>query len=95
MGRGTVVNVIQLVLKNVVLCAALTVLLEVDVYAYADPGSGTLLLQLAAALLVGLMFYIRRITAWARRVFSTKSAIPSRAEPETDDKGHSSDLVEH
>ena len=47
----------------------------VDVAFYTDPGSGTLILQMLIAALVGLMFYVRRIGASIRRM------IKGRAEP--------------
>jgi hypothetical protein len=53
-----------------VLVLLLVVLLATQsrVYAYTDPGSGTLLWQMLAAGSVGLMFYFRRIVSWARKV---------------------------
>lgn len=56
-------------LKPLVVCLALMIAVEGRAYAYTDPGSGTMLLQMLAALLVGVLFYIRRITAWARNLF--------------------------
>jgi hypothetical protein len=34
--------------------------------AYVDPGSGTLILQLLAAALIGALFYVRKVIAWFR-----------------------------
>jgi hypothetical protein len=39
--------------------------------AYVDPGSGAMLWQAFAALLLGLMFYIRRIRTWFGRLFNS------------------------
>lgn len=63
-----------------VVCGALLVLAETDAHAYADPGSGTLLLQMAFAAFFGLMFYVRRIVAWIRRrVGGTHDQAPTAA----------------
>ena len=35
-------------------------------HAYVDPGSGTMLWQLAAAGVIGSLFYIRRAFTWVR-----------------------------
>ena len=37
---------------------------EQEARAYADPGSGALLWQLALAAIAGVAFYFRRITSW-------------------------------
>jgi hypothetical protein len=42
--------------------------------AYVDPGSGAMLWQAAAAMVLGLMFYIRRIRAWVGRLFTHNSS---------------------
>ena len=52
-----------LVLLLILLLAA-----QSRVYAYTDPGSGTLIWQMLAAGSVGLLFYVRRIVSWARRI---------------------------
>ena len=51
-----------------VVCGTVLILAETDAHAYTDPGSGTLLLQMAFAAFFGLMFYARRIIAWMRRL---------------------------
>jgi len=43
---------------------ALLLGLPLPLFAYSDPGSGALLLQLLMAGLVGLLFQIRKITSW-------------------------------
>lgn len=59
---------------------------EARAYAYVDPGSGTLILQLLLGALFGLLFYIRRIIAWARGKVKGKENVPDNepmaAEPE-------------
>jgi hypothetical protein len=58
--------------KLLLLLLALMLTAESPVFAYTDPGSGTMLLQLLAAFLVGLLFYLRRITAWVRGLIRAK-----------------------
>jgi hypothetical protein len=41
--------------------------------AYVDPGSGAMLWQLAAASIIGALFYIRRIVTWLHRHFGLRS----------------------
>jgi hypothetical protein len=36
------------------------------VHAYVDPGSGSMLWQLAAAAAIGSLFYVRRVFTWMR-----------------------------
>ena len=63
-----------LVLLLVLLLAA-----QSRVYAYTDPGSGTLIWQMLAAGSVGLLFYVRRIVSWARR-------LKARPKPDPDER---------
>jgi hypothetical protein len=42
--------------------------------AYVDPGSGAMLWQLAAAGILGSLFYVRRVTAWLRKRAGSYSA---------------------
>lgn len=67
-------------LKVMIICIALLIVVEGRVYAYTDPGSGTMLLQMLAAILVGLLFYIRRIKMWVSSLFNKKKA-ESQNEP--------------
>jgi hypothetical protein len=53
-------------LRYVVLFAFLFAAIEQPASAYADPGSGLLLWQVAGAAFVGFMFQIRRLTGWFR-----------------------------
>jgi hypothetical protein len=39
------------------------------VQAYVDPGSGSLVLQLVGAIFVGLLFQLKRLSSFARRVW--------------------------
>ncbi len=55
---------------------AILVVAETRVYAYTDPGSGTLILQILLAAFFGLMFYIRRIIAWVRSKVLPRSSAP-------------------
>ena len=41
--------------------------------AYVDPGSGAMLWQLAAASVIGSLFYFRRVTTWIRRHLGVRS----------------------
>jgi hypothetical protein len=41
-------------------------------YAYADPGSGTLIWQILLAASFGVMFYLRRMIGWFRGLKSDK-----------------------
>jgi hypothetical protein len=66
-------------------CIIVMIVAETSVFAYTDPGSGTLILQMLIAAFVGLMFYIRRIISWVRRMTRGKAeSLPDerRAEAE-------------
>ena len=39
---------------------------QTQVYAYTDPGSGTLIWQMLLAASFGVMFYLRRLVRWFR-----------------------------
>jgi hypothetical protein len=43
-------------------------------HAYVDPGSGAMLWQLAAAAVVGSMFYVRRFVGWIRKAVGLRSS---------------------
>jgi hypothetical protein len=52
-------------------------------HAYVDPGSGSMLWQLAAATVIGSLFYVRRAFAWVRdrlALRSTRSASEQNAD---------------
>jgi uncharacterized membrane protein YbhN (UPF0104 family) len=42
------------------------IIAQTRVYAYADPGSGTLIWQILLAASFGVMFYMRRMIGWFR-----------------------------
>ena len=49
---------------------------QTTVYAYTDPGSGVLLWQILLAAFIGVMFYVRRIIAWARHLVNGRKVTP-------------------
>jgi hypothetical protein len=58
-------------IRNILLlCIILLIATQSRVYAYTDPGSGTLLWQMLIAGSVGAMFYFRRLISWARSLKS-------------------------
>ena len=63
-------------------CIIVMIVAETRVFAYTDPGSGTLILQMLIAAFVGLMFYIRRIISWVRRMTRGKAGSLPDAEAE-------------
>ena len=52
--------------KFLLLAAALLIAAETKVFAYTDPGTGTLIWQVVMAAIFGAMFYVRRFIAWFR-----------------------------
>jgi len=42
-------------------------------HAYVDPGTGTMFWQIAAALAIGMLFYVKRVFVWARRNLGYRS----------------------
>jgi hypothetical protein len=48
----------------------LLILTESKAQAYADPGSGSLILQMLFAAVVGALFYVRRFAAWIKKKVS-------------------------
>lgn len=51
-----------------VLVLVLLIATQARVHAYTDPGTGTLIWQMLLAASFGVMFYLRRILTWARRL---------------------------
>jgi hypothetical protein len=49
--------------------ALLTMAIPQKASAYVDPGMGSLLWQMAAATVIGSLFYVRRIAGWIRKQF--------------------------
>ena len=58
-------------------------------HAYVDPGTGAMLWQVAAAAVIGSLFYVRRIFTWVRDRLGLRSArmaeLPVRADRVTVD----------
>ncbi|HKG22759.1 MAG TPA: hypothetical protein VKC34_12740 [Blastocatellia bacterium] len=52
--------------KILLLVAILLIVAETKVFAYTDPGTGTLIWQVVMAAIFGAMFYLRRLIAWFR-----------------------------
>ena len=50
---------------------------QTRVYAYVDPGSGTLIWQILLGASFGVMFYLRRIIGWVRGLRSRKEEATS------------------
>jgi hypothetical protein len=77
--------------KIILMILFVVVLAEIKALAYADPGSGALILQILLGALFGVMFYIRRIIAWTRRRLrgekdeSNKQPLPVEAKEESSD----------
>lgn len=80
--------------KAMIASVAILVAVEGSVHAYTDPGSGTMLLQMLAALAVGLLFYIRRITAWARSRLSSAKGRSQTESAEAESREGSRQVVE-
>jgi hypothetical protein len=60
--------------KTTLLLTVIWTLFPFNAYAYVDPGSGTLLLQLLAAVGVGALFYVDKMKAFVRGLFSKEDA---------------------
>ena len=73
-------------------CAAAVIALVVTApaYAYTDPGSGAMMLQLLLASLAGAAFYFRRGLSWISRRLSGKQPAEEPTAPATDDAEHDS-----
>ena len=52
--------------RILLVCVAVLLVCQTRAYAYTDPGSGTLILQMLLAASFGVMFYLRRIIKWIR-----------------------------
>jgi hypothetical protein len=50
-------------------------------HAYVDPGSGAMIWQIAAATVVGSLFYVRRVVGWVKsRLSLSTPPTPTEAE---------------
>lgn len=52
--------------RILLICVGVLLVAQTRAYAYADPGSGTLIWQMILAASFGVMFYARRIIGWFR-----------------------------
>jgi hypothetical protein len=58
--------------RMLLIFVAILIVAETRVYAYTDPGSGALIWQILVAACFGVMFYVRRIMNWFRRLKTRK-----------------------
>lgn len=61
-----------IILKNIRIILAICVLYLINarpVYAYTDPGSGLLILQILGSVFVGALFYFSKIKNWIKNKF--------------------------
>lgn len=83
--------------RLLLICLAVLIVAQTRVYAYADPGSGTLIWQMLLAAAFGLVFYLRRIMAWFRSRSpdreKDKSVDPRAAETERDSNSVDGEVV--
>ena len=65
--------------RCIAFCSLLLILLAVPQKgsAYVDPGSGTMLWQMAAATAIGSLFYVKRIWIWLKRQLNSGSPLAS------------------
>jgi hypothetical protein len=61
-----------MVTRVLLICVGVLLVAQIRVFAYTDPGSGTLIWQMILAASFGIMFYFRRIVGWFRRLKSAK-----------------------
>ena len=54
--------------------ALLTMAIPQKASAYVDPGTGSMLWQMAAAALIGSLFYLRRVAGWVRVLIGLRSS---------------------
>ena len=54
--------------------ALLTMAVPQRASAYVDPGTGSMLWQMAAAALIGSLFYLRRVAGWVRVLVGVRSS---------------------
>jgi hypothetical protein len=48
-------------------------------HAYVDPGSGAMIWQIAAATVIGSLFYVRRVVVWIKARLGLSAAPPQPA----------------
>ena len=59
---------------GLIFLAALTLALPRVGHAYVDPGTGTILWQMAAASMIGSLFYLKKLSSWIRAHFEVRSS---------------------
>lgn len=64
-----------MVTRVLLICTGVLLVAQTRVYAYTDPGSGTLIWQILLGASFGVMFYLRRIIGWVRRLKSRKTEV--------------------
>lgn len=63
--------------KALCVATASSIFLSTPAYAYVDPGSGTLILQILAAAGVGALFYFRQFRDKIKSLFSSDNEKPA------------------
>ena len=61
-----------MLIRIFLICLGMLIAAQTPAYAYADPGSGTLIWQILLAASFGVMFYLRRMIGWFRGLKSGK-----------------------
>ena len=61
-----------MIIERTMLAVGLLLILSAPAHAYIDPGSGTFLVQILAALFFGALFYLRRIRDFFIRLVSPR-----------------------
>ena len=65
--------------RFLLVCVGVLIVAQIQVHAYTDPGSGTLIWQMLLAASFGIMFYLRRLISWFRGLKSRREkAIPPK-----------------
>ena len=72
----------------ILLILSAIVVLEKDAYAYIDPGSGSIMLQMLVAGLLGAAFtlktYWRRIVSYFKKDFTEQETVTEEEKPENE-----------
>ena len=68
MGKGLFARLMSLLSLVLILLAV-----PQKASAYVDPGSGAMLWQMAAAAVIGLLFYVKRIFIWVKSRLGLRS----------------------
>tara|TARA_B100001093_G_C26845493_1_gene1022595 strand:- start:2391 stop:2621 length:231 start_codon:yes stop_codon:yes gene_type:complete len=74
----------ETIVKSKIYLVGLLMLLSSPAQAYVDPGSGSLFLQMLAAVGVGAMFYFGRIKEFIRDIFSRTKKDNANTKPKKD-----------